>query len=144
MPLHTQAKLLRILEDGRVQRVGGEKSHQVDVCFIGATSVSLERAVAEKNFRADLYHRLAVLRLHLPPLRERPEDTPLLIELFLQQLNAKYGKGVKRLTSEAIRLLQSYLWPGNIRELRNAIERVVVESESEAAKPKKIAIKTLH
>ncbi len=132
MPLHTQTKLLRVLEDGRVQRVGGEKSHQVDVRFVGATNVSLEQAVAEKSFRADLYHRLAVLRLHLPSLRERPEDIPLLIELFLQQLNAKYGKGVKRLTSEATRLLQSYLWPGNIRELRNVIERVVVESETEA------------
>ncbi len=132
MPLHTQTKLLRVLEDGRVQRVGGEKSRQVDVRFIGATNIPLEQAVAEKHFRADLYHRLAVLRIHLPPLRERAEDIPLLTELFLQEFNAKYGKGVKRLTSEAIRLLQSYLWPGNIRELRNVIERVVVEAETEA------------
>ena len=132
MPLHTQTKLLRVLEDGRVQRVGGEKSRRVDVRFIGATNVPLEQAVAEKHFRADLYHRLAVLRIHLPALRERPEDIPLLTELFLQEFNAKYGKGAKRLTSEAIRLLQAYLWPGNIRELRNVIERVVVESETEA------------
>ena len=132
MPLHTQTKLLRVLEDGRVQRVGGEKSRQVDVRFIGATNVPLEQAVAEKHFRADLYHRLAVLRIHLPALRERAEDIPLLTELFLQEFNAKYGKGVRRLTSEAIRLLQSYLWPGNIRELRNVIERVVVEAETEA------------
>ena len=132
MPLHTQTKLLRVLEDGRVQRVGGEKSHQVDVRFIGATNVPLEQAVAEKKFRADLYHRLAVLRIHLPPLRERPEDIPLLADLFLQQFNARYGKGIKRLTNEAIRLLQAYLWPGNIRELRNVIERVVVEAETEA------------
>lgn len=132
MPLHTQTKLLRVLEDGRVQRVGGEKSHQVDVRFIGATNIPLEQAVAEKHFRADLYHRLAVLRIHLPPLRERVEDIPQLTELFLQEFNAKYGKGVQRLTSEAIRLLQSYLWPGNIRELRNVIERVVVEAETEA------------
>ena len=132
MPLHTQIKLLRVLEDGRVQRVGGEKSRQVDVRFIGATNIPLEQAVAEKNFRADLYHRLAVLRIHLPALRERPEDILLLTELFLQQFNTRYNKGVKRLTSEAVRLLQSYLWPGNIRELRNVIERVVVESETEA------------
>ncbi len=132
MPLHTQTKLLRVLEDGRVQRVGGEKSRQVDVRFVGATNVLLEQAVAEKKFRADLYHRLAVLRIHLPPLRERPEDIPLLADLFLQQFNARYNKGVKRLTSEAIRLLQSYLWPGNVRELRNVIERVVVEAETEA------------
>ncbi|MEE4252757.1 MAG: sigma 54-interacting transcriptional regulator [Desulfuromusa sp.] len=132
MPMHTQTKLLRVLEDGRVQRVGGEKPHQVDVRFIGATNVPLEQAVAEKHFRADLYHQLAVLRIHLPPLRERPEDIPLLSELFLQQFNTKYGKKIMRLTSEAVRLLQSYLWPGNIRELRNVIERVVVESETEA------------
>ncbi|MCF6267588.1 MAG: sigma-54 dependent transcriptional regulator [Desulfuromusa sp.] len=132
MPFHTQTKLLRVLEDGRVQRVGGEKSYQVDVRFIGATNVPLEQAVAEKKFRADLYHRLAVLRIHLPPLRERPEDISLLADLFLQQFNARYNKGIKRLTSEAIRLLQSYFWPGNIRELKNVIERVVVESETEA------------
>ncbi|WP_245706652.1 sigma-54 interaction domain-containing protein [Desulfuromusa kysingii] len=132
MPLHTQTKLLRVLEDGRVQRVGGERSHQVDVRFIGATNVPLEQAVAEKRFRSDLYHRLAVLRIHLPPLRDRAEDIPLLVELFLQQFNLRYGKNITRLTNEAIRLLQSYLWPGNIRELRNVIERVVVESETEA------------
>ena len=132
MPLHIQSKLLRVLEDGRVQRVGGERSRQVDVRIIGATNVPLEQAVAEKRFRADLYHRLAVLRIHLPPLRERAEDIPLLADLFLQQFNAKYRKGVQRLTSEALRLLQAYLWPGNVRELRNVLERVVVEAETEA------------
>jgi DNA-binding NtrC family response regulator len=132
MPLQVQSKLLRVLEDGRVQRVGGEKSRQVDVRVIGATNVPLEQAVAENRFRADLYHRLAVLRIHLPALRERIEDIPLLAEMFLQQFNAKYNKGVQRLTVEAIRLLQSYLWPGNVRELRNVLERVVVEAETEA------------
>ncbi len=136
MPLHTQTKLLRVLEDGKVQRVGSEKSHQVDVRFIGATNVPLEQAVAENRFRADLYHRLAVLRIHLPPLRERPEDIPLLANMFLARFNSRYGKGAKRLTSEAIRLLQSYLWPGNVRELRNVIERVVVETETEAISAK--------
>ena len=132
MPMHTQVKLLRVLEDGQIQRVGSEKSRQVDVRFIGATNIFLEQAVAEKKFRADLYHRLAVLRIHLPPLRERLEDIPLLAEIFLQEFNSKYGKGIKQLTNEAVRLLQSYLWPGNIRELKNVIERVVVESETEA------------
>ncbi len=132
MPLQTQSKLLRVLEDGRVQRVGGERNHQVDVRVIGATNVPLEQAVAENRFRSDLYHRLAVLRIHLPPLRERVEDIPLLAELFLQQFNVKYGKGVQRLTGEAERLLQAYLWPGNVRELRNVLERVVVETEAEA------------
>ncbi len=132
MPLHIQSKLLRVLEDGRVQRVGGERSRQVDVRVVGATNVPLEQAVAEQRFRADLYHRLAVLRIHLPPLRERPEDIPLLADQFLRQFNSKYQKGVQRLTSEAIRLLQAYLWPGNVRELRNVLERVVVEAETEA------------
>ncbi len=132
MPLHIQSKLLRVLEDGRVQRVGGEKSYQVDVRIIGATNVPLEQAVAENRFRADLYHRLAVLRIHLPALRERVEDVPLLADQFLQEFNAKYNKGVQRLTGEAVRLLQSYLWPGNVRELRNVLERVVVEAETEA------------
>jgi transcriptional regulator with PAS, ATPase and Fis domain len=132
MPLQTQAKLLRVLEDGKVQRVGSEQSRQVDVRFVGATNIPLEQAVAQKRFRADLYHRLAVLRIHLPPLRERIEDIPLLADRFLQHFNSRYNKGVKRLTSEAVRLLQSYLWPGNVRELRNVIERIVVESETEA------------
>jgi len=132
MPLHIQSKLLRVLEDGRVQRVGGEKSYQVDVRIIGATNVPLEQAVAENRFRADLYHRLAVLRIHLPALRERVEDIPLLADQFLQEFNAKYNKGVQRLTGEAVRLMQSYLWPGNVRELRNVLERVVVEAETEA------------
>lgn len=132
MPLHTQSKLLRVLEDGKVQRVGGEKSRQVDVRFIGATNVPLEQAVAENKFRADLYHRLAVLRIHLPALRERAEDIPLLVDLFLTQFSSRYKKSARRLTSEAIRLLQSYMWPGNVRELRNVVERVVVESETEA------------
>lgn len=132
MPQHTQSKLLRVLEDGQVQRVGGERSRRVDVRFIGATNVPLEQAVAEKRFRADLYHRLAVLRIHLPPLRERVEDIPLLADFFLQLFRNRYNKKAKQLTPEAIRLLQSYLWPGNVRELRNVIERVLVESEAEA------------
>lgn len=132
MPAHTQTKLLRVLEDSKVQRVGGEQTRQVDVRFIGATNVPLEQAVTTKQFRADLYHRLAVLRIHLPALRDRPEDIPLLADVFLHQFNHRYDKKIKRLTSEAIRLLQAYLWPGNIRELRNVLERVVIEAETEA------------
>lgn len=136
MPLHTQGKLLRVLEDGHVQRVGSEQTRQVDVRVIGATNVPLEQAVAERRFRSDLYHRLAVLRIHLPPLRERVEDIPLLADFFLQQFKGKYHKSVQRLTGEAVRLLQSYLWPGNVRELRNVLERVIVETEAEAISAK--------
>lgn len=136
MPLHTQGKLLRVLEDGHVQRVGSEQPRQVDVRVVGATNVPLEQAVAERRFRSDLYHRLAVLRIHLPPLRERVEDIPLLADFFLQQFRDKYHKSAQRLTGEAVRLLQSYLWPGNVRELRNVLERVIVETEAEAISAK--------
>jgi DNA-binding NtrC family response regulator len=96
-----------------------------------ATNIPLEREVAAGRFRADLYHRLAVLRIHVPPLRERIEDIPFLTSHFLKDLNIKYQKNIKRLTPEAMNLLQSYLWPGNIRELRNVLERIVVETEGE-------------
>ncbi|MFO7577118.1 MAG: sigma 54-interacting transcriptional regulator [Pelovirga sp.] len=132
MPLHTQGKLLRVLEDGQVLRVGGETPRKVDVRFIGATNVPLEQAVAQQRFRSDLYHRLAVLRIHLPALRERKEDIPLLADIFLRQFRERYRKPATRLTPEAVRLLQSYLWPGNVRELRNVMERVVIENETEA------------
>lgn len=132
MPLSTQSKLLRVLEDGQVVRVGSETPRRVDVRVVGATNVPLEQAVANKEFRADLYHRLAVLRIHLPPLRDRLDDIPLLAAGFLERFGQHYGKPARRLTAEAVRLLQSYLWPGNVRELRNLIERVVIETETEA------------
>jgi len=131
MPLVTQAKLLRVLENGTIERVGAERETPVDVRVVCATNVPLERAVATGRFRADLYHRLAVLRLHLPALRERLEDLPFLVEFFLPILNRKYRRRVQRLTPEAVNFLRTYLWPGNIRELRNVLERVVVETQGE-------------
>ena len=132
MPLHTQSKLLRVLEDGLIQPVGSERSRKVDVRILAATNVPLEQAVTSGNFRADLYHRLAVLRIHLPSLRERSEDVPLLADHFLQQFNARYRKQIERFTPEAMSILAAYLWPGNIRELRNLIERLVIETEAVA------------
>lgn len=131
MPLHTQSKLLRVLEEGRILRVGAEVEREIDVRVICATNIPLERSVGEKSFRMDLYHRLSVLRIHVPPLRERLDDIPLLVDHFLDKFNTIYNKDVVRLTPEAITLLQSYLWPGNIRELRNVIERIFVETECE-------------
>jgi sigma-54 specific flagellar transcriptional regulator A len=128
MPLRVQAKLLRVIEEGVIERVGGEREVAVDVRLVSATNVPLELAVQSRQFRLDLYHRLEVLRLHMPALRERLEDMPLLVEHFLQLLNNKYGRHIHRLTPEAIALLQSYSWPGNIRELRNVLERVYVET----------------
>jgi len=131
MPESAQVKLLRVLEEGLLERVGGEKPVRVDVRVVAATNVPLERAVQQGRFRADLYHRLAVLRIHLPALRQRLDDIPLLVDHFLALFQRKYGRRVERLTNEALALLQAYLWPGNIRELRNVLERVFIESQSE-------------
>lgn len=132
MPLQVQSKLLRVLEDGRIQPVGSETSKRVDVRIIAATNIPLEQAVQRGQFRADLYHRLAVLRIHLPPLRQRNEDIALLADHFLQQFNRRYHKQIQRFTPDAINILEAYLWPGNVRELRNLIERLVIENHAPA------------
>lgn len=132
MPLSIQSKLLRVLEDGRIQPVGSERTREIDVRVVAATNVPLERAVSDGRFRADLYHRLAVLRIHVPALRERSEDIPLLADHFLHHFNQRYGKQIERLTPEAMSILGAYLWPGNIRELRNLLERLVIETQAPA------------
>jgi sigma-54 specific flagellar transcriptional regulator A len=131
MPLTAQAKLLRVLEDGQIERVGGERPVPVDIRLLAATNVPLELAVQSRKFRLDLFHRLAVLRLHMPPLSERLEDIPVLVEHFLHFLNQRYQRHIRGLTPEAIALLQDYFWPGNLRELRNVLERVYVETTAE-------------
>jgi two-component system, NtrC family, response regulator HydG len=131
MPLQTQTRLLRVLETGMIERVGAEQELPVDVRIVAATHVPLEQAVGSGRFRADLYHRLSVLRIHVPPLRERKDDIAPLVDYFLERFNRQYGKPVSRLTSEAMELLEAYLWPGNVRELRNVLERVYIENESE-------------
>ena len=131
IPLRLQAKLLRVLEEGVIERVGGERQVRVDVRMLAATNVSLEQAVQARSFRPDLYYRLEVLRIHMPALRERLDDVPLLVEHFLRLLNGKYARQVRRLTPEALALFQAYNWPGNVRELRNVLERVYVETSSE-------------
>ncbi len=131
MPHRVQAKLLRVLEHGLFERVGGEREIESDVRVVAATNVPLERAVAARVFREDLYHRIAVLRIHVPPLRDRLDDLGPLAEHFLRLFNERYGRAIKRLTPEALRLLEEYPWPGNVRELRNVLERVYVEAVSE-------------
>ena len=128
MPPQAQTKLLRVLETGQVERVGGEKPIDVDVRVVAATNVALEEAVGLGRFRADLFHRLAVFRIHLPPLRNHREDIPLLVDHFLAIFADKYQRPSMQVTPEAIGMLQEYTWPGNIRELKNVIERVVVET----------------
>lgn len=122
-----QVKLLRVLQEGEVRPVGSSRAVKTDVRILAATNVDVERAVVEGKFRQDLFYRLGVVIIHLPPLRERSEDIPLLIERFLKAACAKKGKQVD-LTPAAIESLSSYQWPGNVRELENVIERLVVFS----------------
>ncbi len=128
MPLRSQAKLLRVLEHGTFERVGGEREMAADVRIVAATNVGLERAVAGGRFREDLYHRVAVLRIHAPALRERLDDLPLLVDHFLRVFAERYGRRAVRLSPEALNALAAYAWPGNVRELRNVLERLYVEA----------------
>ncbi len=126
MPLAMQAKLLRVLEEGEVERVGGDKPVRVDVRVVVATHRNLEAQVREGKFRQDLFHRIYVFPIVLPPLRERREDIPRLVEHFTAQVCAQNGWKPVSFTPEAIVALQSYRWPGNVRELRNMVERLIL------------------
>ena len=126
MPLAMQAKLLRVLEEGEIERLGGEKPIAVDVRVLVATHRDLEARVREERFRQDLFHRIYVFPLVLPPLRERSEDIPRLVEHFSAQVTAQNGWKPIPFTAEAMEALQSYSWPGNVRELRNIVERLML------------------
>jgi DNA-binding NtrC family response regulator len=126
MPLHMQAKLLRVLEEGEVERVGGEKPVRVNVRVLVATHRDLAAQVKEGKFREDLFHRIYVFPLSLPPLRERREDIPALVEHFAEQVRQQNGWKPVPFTAEAMQALQSYAWPGNVRELRNMVERLML------------------
>lgn len=126
MPPALQAKLLRVLEDGQVFRIGGNEAIKVNVRLVSATNRDLEAAVAKGAFRQDLYFRLKVVTVKLPPLRERREDVPLLAAHFLKEFSQRHGKQVSGITAEVRRAMASYDWPGNVRELRNLIESMVV------------------
>jgi two-component system nitrogen regulation response regulator NtrX len=126
MSLKTQAKVLRSLEEQRFEPVGAHESIQVDVRVVAATNKNLEEEIEKGNFREDLFYRLNVIPFHMPPLRERKEDIPLLAVYFMDDFARAYGRKPKELTPQAIELLQEYHWPGNVRELRNLIERIVI------------------
>ena len=130
MPLAVQAKMLRVLQEKQFERIGGSKTFDVDVRIIAATNVSLDKAVARGQFRADLYYRLNVVPIILPPLRERREDIPVLFNHFLGMSNERNAKKLN-LTSELLDFLVSYPWPGNVREMQNLVERMVILAESE-------------
>lgn len=125
-----QVKLLRVLEERAFERIGGQKTIEVDVRLIAATNKDLKKLVAEGKFRDDLYYRLSVVTIRLPPLRERREDIPLLVSAFLRQCSEENNKNVTEITPEAINVLMAYDWPGNVRELRNTIEQMVVLARS--------------
>ncbi|MBI4126590.1 MAG: sigma-54-dependent Fis family transcriptional regulator, partial [Deltaproteobacteria bacterium] len=130
MSLKLQVKLLRVLQEQQFEPVGSNKSRQVDVRIIAATNHDLERAVRERRFREDLYYRLNVIPIHVPPLRERRSDIPLLVHFFLNQYNQAAGQQVKGIDDATMQLLLEYDWPGNVRELENTIERAVVMRRS--------------
>jgi DNA-binding NtrC family response regulator len=133
--LHVQIKLLRVLETGCFERVGGEETLESDVRIIAATNKDLEEEIKEGRFREDLYYRLNVINLELPPLRERREDIGLLTDSFLVKYATKNKKDIKGFSSQSSRILSNYDWPGNVRELENAVERAVVMARNEFIEP---------
>jgi two-component system nitrogen regulation response regulator NtrX len=128
MSLNAQAKVLRALQEGKITRVGADRDINVDVRVIAATNKDLLKEVENKNFRLDLYHRLGVIIVHVPSLNDRTSDIPLLIEHFLSDVAAEYGQPVKDIDKRALDLLQKHKWTGNIRELRNVVERLIILS----------------
>jgi two-component system response regulator AtoC len=141
MSLHMQAKILRVVQEQSFERVGGTKSVKVDFRLITATNKDLEKAIAKGLFREDLYHRLNVVTIYLPPLRQRKEDIALLANCFLKRYNRVNGEKVKTISAEVLDLLRDYEWPGNVRELENVIERAVVLSNNDVILPEDILLR---
>jgi two-component system, NtrC family, nitrogen regulation response regulator NtrX len=128
MSLNAQAKVLRALQEAKITRVGADKDINVDVRVIAATNKDLLKEVENKNFRLDLYHRLGVIIVHVPSLNERLGDIPLLVDRFLADIGNEYGQSKKSIDRRALDLLQKHNWTGNIRELRNVVERLIILS----------------
>jgi DNA-binding NtrC family response regulator len=135
-----QSKILRVLQDGEFSRVGGNETLKTDVRIVAATNKNLEQEVSKKTFREDLFYRLNVVRVQLPPLRQRTEDIRLLAEYFLQKVSTKKLLPRLQLSEEAVRVLEGYSWPGNVRELENTIQRACVLSASDLLTPKDIPL----
>jgi two-component system response regulator AtoC len=131
MPVHVQAKLLRVVEHKQVERLGGKRPVDVDVRIMASTNQDLQARVAQGAFRGDLFYRLNVAAVHLPPLRERKEDIPLLVQHFLQEINGKLGTRLRGLSQEALERLLAHPWPGNVRELSNVLERGAILAAGE-------------
>ena len=131
LPLETQVALLRVLQEREIERVGGSRPIRVDVRVVAATNRDLQAAIAERAFRSDLFYRLNVFPVEMPPLRERPTDIRLLVEYFVHRFSKRAGKKITGISNKTLDLLQSYPWPGNVRELQNVIERAVIVSDGE-------------
>ena len=131
LPMETQIALLRVLQEREFERVGGTRSIQTNVRVVAATNRDLRAAIAAGTFRSDLFYRLNVFPIEMPPLRERREDIPMLVEYFIDRCTRSVGKDIRRINKKSLDLLQSYPWPGNIRELQNVIERSVIMCETE-------------
>ncbi|MBI3780250.1 MAG: sigma-54-dependent Fis family transcriptional regulator [candidate division NC10 bacterium] len=140
--LSLQGKLLRAIEEGVIRRIGGLRDRRVDVNIVAATHLDLEEEVKAGRFRKDLYYRLAVITIDLPPLRERGEDILMLATHYLDKFNAKYGKAVRGIDDKAVRILMEYPWPGNVRELSHVIERAVLWSQGERLAEEQLALAT--
>lgn len=140
MSLSAQSKVLRVIETQEFQRVGGSKNIKVDVRIIAATNKDLKEEVKRGSFREDLLYRLNVIPIVVPPLREKKEDIPVLVGYLLDYFAAEYGQRPKKITPEALKTLEAYDWPGNIRELRNVIERLVIMTSSDIITPKSLII----
>ena len=133
MSLSAQAKVLRALQENKVARVGSDKDISVNVRVVAATNKNLQKEISEGKFREDLYHRLAVILINVPPLNERREDIPLLVDFFTNKISEEQGTVNKHFSKEAIQLLKEYNWTGNIRELRNVVERLIILGEKEVS-----------
>jgi two-component system response regulator AtoC len=131
LPLDMQVKLLRVLQEGEIKPVGTNKTEQINIRFLAATSRNLDDEVRQGTFREDLFYRLNVLTLHIPPLRERPEDIPLLCNHFIQKFNITLGRNISSISPEAMERLLIHTWPGNVRELENIIQRGIVLAEDQ-------------
>jgi NtrC-family two-component system response regulator AlgB len=141
LPLALQPKLLRFLQDREYQRVGEARTHMADVRVIAATNAPLERRLHKGEFREDLYHRLNVFPIDIPPLRERREDIPRLAHLFLAAYRARHGRNIAGISTSAMQLLTSQPWPGNVRELQNSIERAVILARGEELDVRDLSLK---
>jgi len=144
MPLASQAKLLKVIETRRFKRLGGAVDRIADIRIIAATTKDLEAAVREGQFREDLYYRLKVVPIALPPLRERKEDIPLLLDHFIRRYNAEFRKRFRGASEAALRLLTAYSWPGNVRELRNLVERILILESGDTILPEHLPAEIAH